>query len=655
MFFMQGSVGELREWEDKPDYLEEKTWARLKNLQGIHYNYDEICETFVDPAKIPIWQSIMDAEDPLTIDLPIQKDFYPFQSMLIYYILCEAKLMQLVKKFVSTELGKTFIESPPFDLKASYDDSDPKTPIIFILSSGADPMSNLLVFAKSKEMDGPRFKILSLGQGQGEKAEELIKTARLNGDWVCLQNCHLATSWMADLERIQETQAHFHEQYRLWLTSMPSTSFPVPVLQSGIKLTNEPPRGIKANIGRSYLDIDEEWYNGCSKDQEFKKMFFGLCLFHAIILERKKYGAIGWNIPYGWMNSDLETCQMQLKMYIEEQPEVPYDTLRYLVAVIGYGGRITDQRDERLISAIYRTYCNEAIIASDSFAFDPEGIYQIPRDMSLEGIRTYIADLPLDDKPEIFGLHANASLVYSINTCKDFVDFLVMIQPKVSSGGRGAQTPEEMIKAQLTDFEKRLPEQMKLAFDADTASSLHIFRIQEVDRFNILIKGMRKHMAELKLAIDGKIVMSVMLERMFNAMSIKKVPSNWEDIAYPSLKPIASWFTDLVKRLEFIKKWVDEDYLPAYWVSSFFFPQGFMTAALQTYARKTKIPIDKLVFKTIMHEQMGQDITEGPDEGVFIYGHFLEGCKWDTEKKTLCESVKDKLFQVLPAIHIFPL
>jgi len=53
------------------------------------------------------------------------------------------------------------------------------------------------------------------------------------------------------------------------------------------------------------------------------------------------------------------------------------------------------------------------------------------------------------------------------------------------------------------------------------------------------------------------------------------------------------WFEDLVKRCEFMKLWVDNDYLPAYWVSAFFFPQGFMTAALQTYARKTKIPIDK--------------------------------------------------------------
>ena len=96
-----------------------------------------------------------------------------------------------------------------------------------------------------------------------------------------------------------------HPEYRLWLTSMPSETFPVPVLQSGIKLTNEPPRGLKANLKRTYADVSEEDYEGCAKPREYKKMFFALAYFHAAILERRKYGAIGWNIPYEWMMADL--------------------------------------------------------------------------------------------------------------------------------------------------------------------------------------------------------------------------------------------------------------------------------------------------------------------------------------------------------------
>ena len=115
-----------------------------------------------------------------------------------------------------------------------------------------------------------------------------------------------------------------HPEYRLWLTSMPSKNFPVPVLQSGIKITNEPPKGLKANLKRTFNEVTEEDYESCSRSKEYKKMLFALAFFHAVILERRKYGAIGWNIPYEWMNSDFVTSKTQLKMYLDEQPETPF-------------------------------------------------------------------------------------------------------------------------------------------------------------------------------------------------------------------------------------------------------------------------------------------------------------------------------------------
>lgn len=125
---------------------------------------------------------------------------------------------------------------------------------------------------------------------------------------------------MGELEKIQETQdeGSMHPEYRLWLTSEPSKAFPVPVLQSGIKLTNEPPRGLRANLTRTYQDITEEEFSSCKKDREFKKLLFALAYFHAVILERRKYGPIGWNIQYMWMMSDLEVSKRQVRMFLEE-------------------------------------------------------------------------------------------------------------------------------------------------------------------------------------------------------------------------------------------------------------------------------------------------------------------------------------------------
>lgn len=89
---------------------------------------------------------------------------------------------------------------------------------------------------------------------------------------------------------------------------MPSIKFPVPVLQSGIKLTNEPPKGMRANVSRSVNEVDEKTYESCKMNFEYKKLLYSLAFFHAVILERRKFGAIGWNIQYEWMNSDFETC-----------------------------------------------------------------------------------------------------------------------------------------------------------------------------------------------------------------------------------------------------------------------------------------------------------------------------------------------------------
>ena len=107
---------------------------------------------------------------------------------------------------------------------------------------------------------------------------------------------------------------------------------------------------------RSITDVGEARYEGCSKPREYKKLVFALAYFHAAILERRKYGAIGWNIAYEWMNSDFNTSELNLRMYLDEQPEVPYPALNYLVACVNYGGRVTDDKDVRCIKAMLKKY-----------------------------------------------------------------------------------------------------------------------------------------------------------------------------------------------------------------------------------------------------------------------------------------------------------
>ena len=105
-----------------------------------------------------------------------------------------------LQSFVEIELGRRFIEPPPFDLHAAFTDSSVNLPLIFILSTGADPVKGLLGYADNAGM-GSRLDYISLGQGQGPKAERLIKEGKEQGRWVLLMNCHLYVSWLTQLEK----------------------------------------------------------------------------------------------------------------------------------------------------------------------------------------------------------------------------------------------------------------------------------------------------------------------------------------------------------------------------------------------------------------------------------------------------------------------
>jgi dynein heavy chain len=130
-----------------------------------------------------------------------------------------------------------------------------------------------------------------------------------------------------------------HPDFRLIMTSMPADYFPAAILQNGLKMTTEPPRGIKANLKRSYTNmITEDTYNSCiskhgtgiNNQLNFNKLLFGLCFFHATIQERRKFGPLGWNIRYEFNDSDLDTSLQMLRNFLNDAEDIPWDAMRYM-------------------------------------------------------------------------------------------------------------------------------------------------------------------------------------------------------------------------------------------------------------------------------------------------------------------------------------
>ena len=138
----------------------------------------------------------------------------------------------------------------------------------------------------------------------------MINGGKITGNWVLLANCHLCISWMPKLEAIcEQFVSTNHQEFRLWLTSSTSPKFPVAILQNAVKMTMEPPSGLKTNLLQNYEAMDNKMLNDCEKPAEYKKLLFSFSFFHAIVQDRRKFGAIGWNIPYAFTFEDFDCCR----------------------------------------------------------------------------------------------------------------------------------------------------------------------------------------------------------------------------------------------------------------------------------------------------------------------------------------------------------
>lgn len=166
---------------------------------------------------------------------------------------------------------------------------------------------------------------------------------------------------------------------------------------------------------------------------------------------------------------------------------------------------------------------------------------------------------------------------------------------------------------------------------------------------------MKISLIDVQKALKGEVVMSEELEKMSNSIFDNLVPKMWQDKGFLSLKPLASWIQDCNDRINFLTNWINNGTPKVFWISGFFFPQAFLTGTLQNYARKHVIAIDRLQFRYEIHDDKTyKDIKEKPEDGCFIYGMYLEGCKWDSTKHILEDSDPKKLFTDIPLILLVP-
>jgi len=652
------------------EWLPPAVWGSLQELIKLD-GFSKFCSDMEgSPNRFKEWYNKGRPEaNPLPLDWRKLDDHDPFKKLCILRAMRQDRMttamLQYVervipngKNYTECDGGKSFLDV----LSMSLEDSTTVNPLFFILSSGADPVATLEVIAKAKGMSESRYKRVALGQGQDVVAMAELAFGHKEGAWVVLENIHLMPKWCAVLEKQLDDYATegSHPDFRVFLTAEPAKGIPIGLLERSIKLTNEPPQGLKQNLKRALASFDKEEFD--YKDPKVRSILFGLCHFHSIVIERGKFGPKGWNRIYPFGTGDLMNSGQVLSNYLEASAnKVPWKDLRYIFGEIMYGGHITDDWD-RLLCMTYQDFFirNEILDEMEMFPFSenfPEERFSTPSGAyTYDGYFEHIETNLTGDTPIAFGLHPNAEIAVKTTEGDMLFRYILELQPR-TSGGAAGENPVDRIRAFLESILQSISsinfalEDIASAVAEERGPYQNVF-LQECERMNILTTKMRATLKELELGLNGELQISARMEDLQSALFMGRVPESWEKLAYPSLRSLAAWLADLILRAGQLQAWVEEPMsIPVVTQLSYMFnPQSFLTAIMQITSQKNKMELDKLVIMTDVSRKTVEQTDGRARDGAWVTGLSLEGARWNIATGTIEECEPREMFSALPVV-----
>lgn len=295
-FIKGGAALDITACPPKPfRWITDLTWLNLVQLSNLR-QFTNILDHI--KANDKMWKHWYEKDAPEEEPMPdVFSTIDVFRKLLIVRSFCLDRTLSQSRKYIASSLGPKFADPVVLNYEIMLEESRPLTPIICFLSMGSDPTPSIEALAKKNQI---RVTAISMGQGQEIHARKLIEKSLVEGSWVLLQNCHLGLEYMTevtnqlmDLERANEG---FHEMFRLWITTEGHPQFPITMLQMAIKFTNEPPSGIRAGLKRTFNSMSLDLFD-YSDSPLYLPLIYTTSFLHTIVQERRKFGALGFNIP----------------------------------------------------------------------------------------------------------------------------------------------------------------------------------------------------------------------------------------------------------------------------------------------------------------------------------------------------------------------
>ena len=707
-----------------PEWIQEPAWDDLSELEKISQSaFGSFCTIF--EQHLQDWELWFMSEAPEISPLPgrWESKCDLLQRLLLLRCLRPDRLLQGVRRFVTTVLDDRFVSSPPLNLAELAAASSSTTPLMFILSPGVDPTTKLLEVCERQQVG---LLTVSLGQGQQQVAEKQLDVACRTGSHLLLSNLHLMTAWLPELERwIRELEvsesagaSRTHPHFRLWLSTAPKEHFSPLLLQCCVKLTTEPPRGLRASMSHLYaFAVDSGRYESVSQRPDvgvqYQRLVFSLAWLHSLLVERRKFKALGWVDTYAYSEMDFATGSDLIVDFLEDLSDPtlglgPWKALRYLIGEITYGGRVTDAADRQLLGL----YCRELfspqmmdimaarLVAAEDLPSASARIgqdlngesmeagrghdltvlaqYLVPNCPTVAGALDAIEDLPMEDPPEAFGQHRNAQVASEREDAWRFLSAASTVETSAvhRTGVDDDQTAclvtaamSSTVNRHTTYLETRLLHiDSALPSLADVDQSLESLAKHDPATKSVIeeelqfvaahLTAMRRSVRLAVAVLRGEEPPTDSTQRLLDDIETGAVPSEWLSpevrAAYP-FSTLAPWIHEFKRRAAFLTEWCDRGRPREIWLGAFLWPERILAALKQSAAKTLGFAMDNCRWSAKVVGSTAASGLWGGSTSFLVQGLILEGAGWEGGAGAGMGLVRPKAMQFntyLPTVQV---
>ena len=643
------------------------------------------------------WQEWFHRASPEDYQIPhIGERLTSFQRLLLIHTLRPDRFVLAVTQYIAPFLGKDVTSSNDTFNDSFVQQLTSLEPILCILSRGVDVTTPIESLARANRIT---LTEVSLGEGQQATAMKHVHSCLTEGTWLLMHNVHLCPAFLKDFRELLQTcqgsvgasggnqiaslgnvasLQHYSNQIpasaKIWLTISREAEVPVGLLDIAVKVAVEHPSGVRAGLLRAFQQITQDQLESIQQ-REWRILLYALCFFHCTVVERNKFGPIGWSTPYCFSNHDLlaATSFLHNYLYTDIRKGVSWATVQYMICGVQYGGRVSDPFDAQVLMAYGEKWFVDELFETQGGGFLFHVGYRAPDFLNVSDYRTYISSLPLDDSAEVFGMQRIAEQTSNMSKSAQLIDgakharlqahtttdaSLDTLSYSISSGGV-APSYDHPVMRLIREIPTKLMRALDSIAEEKTAlrgvTPISLLFQRELETIHTLVHKVALSCKELERAMLGYSAGTPELSEMFDDFYHRRVPEVWAKQSWLSAD-LGAWIDHAVRRMDQLHLWVVKGTLKAYWLPGFFFPQALLTALKQEFVR-IHLPaatLEQVEMRAELTRHTAPDVLPATnDEGTsYIYGLHLEGATWDKTANMLLDGMQKELTASLPLVKV---